>query len=114
MIRRPPRSARTDTLFPYTTLFRSLEILAEPRRLDRGKPVVDVVEQMDVPAERFARRGEQLGHDAHIFRGRPDILGRQVIVGGLIEIAVLADAIGRRHPRHAALERKSTRLNSSP
>src|SRR3546814_14127376 len=35
MIRRPPRSTRTDTLFPYTTLFRSwkpnpdLEIFAE-------------------------------------------------------------------------------------
>src|SRR3546814_7023812 len=28
MIRRPPRSTRTDTLFPYTTLFRSM-----PRRL---------------------------------------------------------------------------------
>src|SRR3546814_20973901 len=26
MIRRPPRSTRTDTLFPYTTLFRSLHI----------------------------------------------------------------------------------------
>src|SRR3546814_2327223 len=25
MLRRPPRSTRTDTLFPYTTLFRSLE-----------------------------------------------------------------------------------------
>src|SRR3546814_8808589 len=33
MIRRPPRSTRTDTLFPYTTLFRSL---------GRGRP--DVVE----------------------------------------------------------------------
>src|SRR3546814_1090087 len=27
MIRRPPRSTRTDTLFPYTTLFRSLDVL---------------------------------------------------------------------------------------
>src|SRR3546814_8472937 len=27
MIRRPPRSTRTDTLFPYTTLFRSAERL---------------------------------------------------------------------------------------
>src|SRR3546814_7427553 len=27
MIRRPPRSTRTDTLFPYTTLFRSLSLL---------------------------------------------------------------------------------------
>src|SRR3546814_917800 len=28
MIRRPPRSTRTDTLFPYTTLFRSLSSFA--------------------------------------------------------------------------------------
>src|SRR3546814_15281856 len=28
MIRRPPRSTRTDTLFPYTTLFRSLATLS--------------------------------------------------------------------------------------
>src|SRR3546814_11752062 len=27
MIRRPPRSTRTDTLFPYTTLFRSVDKL---------------------------------------------------------------------------------------
>src|SRR3546814_2039492 len=33
MIRRPPRSTRTDTLFPYTTLFRSLlsPLLDDPR-----------------------------------------------------------------------------------
>src|SRR3546814_3471156 len=29
MIRRPPRSTRTDTLFPYTTLFRSLVELSD-------------------------------------------------------------------------------------
>src|SRR3546814_7934460 len=29
MIRRPPRSTRTDTLFPYTTLFRSTQNLIE-------------------------------------------------------------------------------------
>src|SRR3546814_9235171 len=32
MIRRPPRSTRTDTLFPYTTLFRSQQPL-DPERL---------------------------------------------------------------------------------
>src|SRR3546814_9366178 len=32
MIRRPPRSTRTDTLFPYTTLFRSLRCSAFPWR----------------------------------------------------------------------------------
>src|SRR3546814_6497656 len=31
MIRRPPRSTRTDTLFPYTTLFRSTLADGEPR-----------------------------------------------------------------------------------
>src|SRR3546814_13771987 len=34
MIRRPPRSTRTDTLFPYTTLFRSAVI--EASALHRG------------------------------------------------------------------------------
>src|SRR3546814_13182972 len=35
MIRRPPRSTRTDTLFPYTTLFRSAAQLAADFGLDR-------------------------------------------------------------------------------
>src|SRR3546814_16272132 len=30
MIRRPPRSTRTDTLFPYTTVFRSLASVGKP------------------------------------------------------------------------------------
>src|SRR3546814_13099337 len=36
MLRRPPRSTRTGTLFPYTTLFRSLDgrILGKPRDRD--------------------------------------------------------------------------------
>src|SRR3546814_10704878 len=33
MVRRPPRSTRTDTLFPYTTLFRSLLDALRPRAL---------------------------------------------------------------------------------
>src|SRR3546814_9645395 len=38
MIRRPPISTRTDTLFPYTTLFRSADALAALlRRLSRSK-----------------------------------------------------------------------------
>src|SRR3546814_4050441 len=36
MIRRPPRSTRTDTLFPYTTLFRS------PRVGGAGFPILDL------------------------------------------------------------------------
>src|SRR3546814_14433951 len=38
MIRRPPRSTRTDTLFPYTTLFRSARAGEERlRRLQRDR-----------------------------------------------------------------------------
>src|SRR3546814_1270347 len=45
MIRRPPRSTRTDTLFPYTTLFRSLQAqrdflkqaIAEAKAFDQAK-----------------------------------------------------------------------------
>src|SRR3546814_4284726 len=40
MIRRPPRSTRTDTLFPYTTLFRSGEF-AERDAAFRCQPDVD-------------------------------------------------------------------------
>src|SRR3546814_2073438 len=36
MIRRPPRSTRTDTLFPYTTLFRSWRKYLGPRCSQRG------------------------------------------------------------------------------
>src|SRR3546814_13886643 len=37
MIRRPPRSTRTDTLFPYTTLFRSPELAADALLCVRGR-----------------------------------------------------------------------------
>src|SRR3546814_3413501 len=40
MIRRPPRSTRTDTLFPYTTLFRS----AQPAR-DVGVETIELRQQ---------------------------------------------------------------------
>src|SRR3546814_7616528 len=48
MIQRPPRSTRTDTLFPYTTLFRSEQrderdrldpFLAQARHAERTKPL---------------------------------------------------------------------------
>src|SRR3546814_12073990 len=41
MIRRPPRSTRTDTLFPYTTLFRS-EALG-PATLETGLQILQVL-----------------------------------------------------------------------
>src|SRR3546814_15936482 len=41
MIRRPPRSTRTDTLFPYTTLFRSLAVDFALAHLPQVEKLVD-------------------------------------------------------------------------
>src|SRR3546814_9891814 len=44
MIRRPPRSTRTDTLFPYTTLFRSRrQYTIHFRNLETGETYPDVI-----------------------------------------------------------------------
>src|SRR3546814_11941683 len=40
MIRQPPRSTRTDTLFPYTTLFRSNGTVVKPVRIEQRDWVV--------------------------------------------------------------------------
>src|SRR3546814_3314469 len=40
MIRRPPRSTRTDTLFPYTTLFRSPASGQPAARVGRSRSIV--------------------------------------------------------------------------
>src|SRR3546814_19501283 len=45
MIRRPPRSTRTDTLFPYTTLFRSFRTWAASRRGGARRQVVELAQQ---------------------------------------------------------------------
>src|SRR3546814_20999132 len=67
MIRRPPRSTRTDTLFPYTTLFRSEEPAApEPdggvgligRRLDDVPGRIDVPRTGEMAAMGFAREND--------------------------------------------------------
>src|SRR3546814_1464511 len=53
MIRRPPRSTRTDTLFPYTTRFRSAAIAAtgeRPAQVFR-RFRVDGVHQRDIAGE---------------------------------------------------------------
>src|SRR3546814_3446452 len=55
MIRRPPRSKRTDTLFPYTTLFRSASVSA-PRHLSPGN-----LQGNHEPTARLPRRPRHLG-----------------------------------------------------
>src|SRR3546814_8920216 len=83
MIRRPPRSTRTDTLFPYTTLFRSQE-----RYVLSGFPIFDSqgtlvgyrgkAAAIAARAPRDAqRRGEQQSAYAHKFGQRLDRALRQ-------------------------------------
>src|SRR3546814_4633560 len=61
MIRRPPRSTRTDTLFPYTTLFRSLATTVGNAVLDRilAPGFLDHVNQM---GQKLAWHLQQLAH----------------------------------------------------
>src|SRR3546814_1966213 len=60
MIRRPPRSTRTDTLFPYTTLFRSPDDLRRDRDFSRDAlcavpHVSPVARRLSLVAVRIAR-----------------------------------------------------------
>src|SRR3546814_13554404 len=55
MQRRPPRSTRTDTLFPYTTLVRSVGEL-ERHRLMVDQPVAEGLALLDIVARGFERR----------------------------------------------------------
>src|SRR3546814_6192701 len=78
MIRRPPRSTRTDTLFPYTTLFRSTQIarrLALPAQgsvqVEPGRPggrLADPGRLVAVEQDRLrqaARPSAVAGHRRH-------------------------------------------------
>src|SRR3546814_14967962 len=91
MLRRPPRSTRTDTLFPYTTLFRSL--------------VRD-----DIGLRGVAGGAESLGEFAK--EGGVEI---DALVGRAIERPHrrLGGAASRLIPVGEEVDRKSTRLNSS-
>src|SRR3546814_14368775 len=54
MIRRPPISTRTDTLFPYTTLFRSRQFDARLRG-ERAQATLD--EQAEIRPHRIGKQG---------------------------------------------------------
>src|SRR3546814_14008507 len=101
MIRRPPRSTRTDNLFPYTTLFRSVRswlcvLAAQPPsiRAKSGSTAADGVDDFDAVAiVQRACRVLAARHDVAIDFDRQALAGQTKL----------------RHQR----DRKSTRLNSS-
>src|SRR3546814_16682358 len=103
MIRRPPRSKRTDTLFPYTTLFRS----------DRGEDDCQGGDQ-----QRRTGTEEPVGEQVVSGAGcdAERVLGVEAVVGRALEPEACGkvDAIACSHSVGRDTEdRKSTRLNSS-
>src|SRR3546814_2006201 len=100
MIRRPPRSTRTDTLFPYTTRFRSLD-RARADNLPAALLLVDI--------DRFKSINDIYGHDAGdaVLCG----IGRRIErwEGPMCTVARL----GGEEFGLLTIDRKSTRLNSS-
>src|SRR3546814_16645434 len=100
MIRRPPRSTRTDTLFPYTTRFR-----ARVRRWGRTPPYEVGTKPVEFKAGLPGRSERSHG------------LGRLPTSGATADVltAIGVDVKRRCAAIHhlAAEDRKSTRLNSS-
>src|SRR3546814_10263116 len=111
MIRRPPRSTRTDTLFPYTTLFRSVR--GAPQRLDLvAQPVALVGDDALDHREAILHRTE-LGAQLGIFLADQLDAFHRLVAG--LGIDRLAPAVFERIAFLDAEpgDRKSTRLNSS-
>src|SRR3546814_2488778 len=113
MIRRPPRSTRTDTLFPYTTLFRSpgavraIEIILRPVPSDRRHRLCHPPAVAGQRAELLIDALDQFGRRRRAAIGNRLQRG-EVVVGA---VGMFDELPGDR--RHAAGDRKSTRLNYS-
>src|SRR3546814_4395613 len=132
MLRRPPRSTRTDTLFPYTTLFRSDAIavgaaLAVGGGAGQDDVGLDRAEGLVVEAAGPHRRRRHVGdHDVrlgHQLAGDGRAVGRggvecdrPLVPVALEEVAPLAAGGHGLDPAVLAalalLDRKSTRLTS--
>src|SRR3546814_12697427 len=93
MIRRPPRSTRTDTLFPYTTLFRSLGCLDDdPIELARA----------DRRRSALAREEPAIGNeDALLPSGTPPVAQQQEQAFGQHRVAVAAAFTALDPQQHA-------------
>src|SRR3546814_6978352 len=113
MVRRPPRSTRTDTLFPYTTLFRS--VVRQQWQKDRHEDDDDL-RPFERPAE---QENNKLGEQQELQRC-------EIEAGDEVIDDLLAAEVGEHrgegprayeepadHRRGAHRDRKSTRLNSS-
>src|SRR3546814_18086612 len=96
MLRRPPRSTRTDTLFPYTTLFRSRSAGAE---------LTEQYQHLlwdDLEGVGHARRARTISDR---LRKVPGVIEAEVSAAGTMRVEFKRS--------QTSIDRKSTRLNSS-
>src|SRR3546814_13004341 len=89
MIRRPPRSTRTDTLFPYTTLFRSPVVEAVQPGLQRRRGLVAEIGVVIIGARFF----EGVQHALSLARAHVADMGIVVLIA--FHIGVAPGEIGR-------------------
>src|SRR3546814_11889871 len=125
MIRRPPRSTRTDTLFPYTTLFRSVPKSGSPFLLQahcmtylvlarkwRPRSFDTLIGQDHVVRALTHALSTQRLHHAWLFTGTRGVgkttLSRILAKSLNCETGITATPCGT-----CRADRKSTRLNSS-
>src|SRR3546814_8340972 len=130
MIRRPPRSTRTDTLFPYTTLFRSHTQSAGyclvATALRDGRRVVSVIVGAASDSARIENSLKLLNWSFQNFdtiklfdNDKPAVNARvwegQAETVGLGSLKPTWVTVPRgKGPQIKPVDRKSTRLNSSP
>src|SRR3546814_9024405 len=128
MIRRPPRATRTDTLFPSTTLFRSIDgdrhLLRLRGQLGQRMPCV-VGQPLRLLTVAFRREGNRTAdldeefRDAGANAGDQLVEFRQTLAALAIQLAYVqmqdagARVVAIDRLLDLLLDRKSTRLNSS-
>src|SRR3546814_13476971 len=108
MIRRPPRFTRTDTLFPYTTLFRSVTVLTSLDGNDLND--IGVMCPPHNQVERLTELARSAGLDGIVCSGHEVSAARQLWPDGYFVVPGVRPPDGKKGDQK---DRKSTRLNSS-
>src|SRR3546814_13871990 len=108
MIRRPPRSTRTDTLFPYPTLFRSILGAAVGAAMEGLRPIAEIMfgDFLFVALDQIINQAANVRYVSNGRSSAPLVVRTQqgVTPGSCAQHAQCVEA---------HLDRKSTRLNSS-
>src|SRR3546814_3657008 len=120
MIRRPPRSTRTDTLFPFTTLFRSFTCWKFRSMVVDSEEVLEEVLRRDPAARAEWNRDFKLSNDpritaigAFLRKSSLDELPQVFnVLKGDMSLVGPRPIVTAEVPRYRQ-DRKSTRLNSS-